>query len=208
MPDTMADTFPTAAWTARPLRGARLLARALRAPSSRKWLWLRALGLVAAMRLGLWVLPLRSLQVLAARLARGRYSAPIPMQNTSAQVAAADQEPQQPQVLAASAAQAERDLSRATSRAARLVPGASCLTQALALQVLLGRRGLGSRLCIGVRKGSAGGFEAHAWVERGGRVLIGGSSEAALRESWTPLTAWDFSVPPASAKGSGSTTHA
>lgn len=184
----MPDTFPAAAHAARPVRRAHALVRALRAPAGRKWLWLRSLGLVILMRLGLWTLPLRTLQVLVARLARGRYSAPLPPGSAPLPLVQED--------VAREEREAERELSWAVGKAARLVPRASCLTQALSLQVLLGRRGLGSRLCIGVRKGSASGFEAHAWVERGGRVLIGGSSEAALKESWTPLTSWDFSWPP------------
>ncbi len=50
----------------------------------------------------------------------------------------------------------------------------SCLRQALLLHVLLARKGIASDLKIGVRAGEAGGVDAHAWVERDGRVLIGG----------------------------------
>lgn len=50
----------------------------------------------------------------------------------------------------------------------------SCLRQALLLQVLLARKGIASEVRIGVRAGEAGGVDAHAWVERDGRVLIGG----------------------------------
>jgi hypothetical protein len=98
---------------------------------------------------------------------------------------------------------AEYDASWAITHASRLVPGASCLTQALSLQVLLGQRGLGSRLCIGVRKSQAKGFEAHAWVESGGRILIGGQQQAREDEKWTPLTSWDF-VPMAEHAAPGS----
>lgn len=50
----------------------------------------------------------------------------------------------------------------------------SCLRQALLLEVLLARKGIASKLKIGVRPGESGGVDAHAWVERDGRVLIGG----------------------------------
>ena len=94
-----------------------------------------------------------------------------------------------------SVARREHELSWAITQAARFIPGASCLTQALSLQVLLSKAGLHSRLCIGVRKESKG-FEAHAWIERDGRVLIGGEagSQNANRDKWTPLTAWDFAA--------------
>jgi hypothetical protein len=52
---------------------------------------------------------------------------------------------------------------------------ATCLVQALAADVLLRRRGLGSVLRIGVRlRGSRDvPLEAHAWVECGGAVVTG-----------------------------------
>jgi hypothetical protein len=58
--------------------------------------------------------------------------------------------------------------------AANLIPGTTCLPRALAAQVLLGRHGHGGELHIGVNKDSQGGFQAHAWIETEGRVVIGG----------------------------------
>lgn len=49
----------------------------------------------------------------------------------------------------------------------------SCLRQALALRFLLARRGIETRLHIGVKSGGDG-FGAHAWVEYQGEILIGG----------------------------------
>jgi hypothetical protein len=57
--------------------------------------------------------------------------------------------------------------------AARHVPGASCLTQAIALHLLLERRRIGSHLVVGVAR-TNGRFRAHAWVDSDGEVLIGG----------------------------------
>ena len=57
--------------------------------------------------------------------------------------------------------------------AARRIPGASCLTQALALQWLLARAGQCARIHVGVAKQGARGFEAHAWLESRGEILIG-----------------------------------
>lgn len=69
-----------------------------------------------------------------------------------------------------------RQLARRIERLARLVPGASCLTQALALQWLLGRAGHGSELHIGVRRDAAGQFEAHAWVSCNSRIVLGAAN--------------------------------
>jgi len=67
------------------------------------------------------------------------------------------------------------DVSRSVCACARVVPGATCLTRALAAGVLLRYEGLHSTLRIGVARGAAGdGFRAHAWLECGGRVVVGG----------------------------------
>jgi hypothetical protein len=58
--------------------------------------------------------------------------------------------------------------------AARRIPGATCLTQALALQWLLARAGHNASIRMGVAKDGARGFEAHAWVESNGEILLGG----------------------------------
>lgn len=65
-------------------------------------------------------------------------------------------------------------LAWAVRTTSRRIPGASCLTQALSLQLLLRRRGVASNLKIGVARAAQGeGYVAHAWVEAGPRVLIG-----------------------------------
>lgn len=66
-----------------------------------------------------------------------------------------------------------RALAWAVRAAARRVPRASCLTQSLALEALLAQAGHRSTLRIGVARKNDGTFEAHAWVESEGRVLIG-----------------------------------
>ena len=58
--------------------------------------------------------------------------------------------------------------------AANLIPGTTCLPRALVTQVLLARHGHGAELHIGVNRDCQGRFQAHAWVEIGGRVVIGG----------------------------------
>lgn len=64
-------------------------------------------------------------------------------------------------------------LAWAVRATARRVPQASCLTQALALEALMAEFGLRPELRIGVARHADGTFEAHAWVELEGRVLIG-----------------------------------
>jgi hypothetical protein len=61
----------------------------------------------------------------------------------------------------------------AVEAASRRVPRATCLTQAIAVQLLLRRHEHSSQLCLGVAREIGGGFRAHAWVERNGRVVIG-----------------------------------
>jgi hypothetical protein len=63
--------------------------------------------------------------------------------------------------------------------ASRVIPGASCLTQALALHNLLSRAGYSSSIHLGVAKTSGRGFEAHAWVEHEGVTLLNSADEVA-----------------------------
>lgn len=74
--------------------------------------------------------------------------------------------------------------------AARLVPGASCLTQALSGQIVLARRGKTSQVRIGVARDEQGRFIAHAWLVSEGRVVLGGA-EANIQR-FTPLTDLDW----------------
>ena len=82
-------------------------------------------------------------------------------------------------------ASAER-LLWAVEKASRLVPRATCLERALALQHLLSKNGHASELHVGAYK-RAGRFTAHAWLTRGDTVLIGGEELAA---GYEVLTVW------------------
>jgi hypothetical protein len=73
----------------------------------------------------------------------------------------------------------------AVRNSARLVPKASCLTQALAAQLLLARSGYRSQLRIGVAADPTGRLLAHAWLVSNGRVVVGGSSRELAR--YVPL---------------------
>ena len=65
-----------------------------------------------------------------------------------------------------------REVVRGVRVASRLIPHASCLTQALAARKLLRDSGQVAELKIGVAK-SSGDFEAHAWLEIDGRIVLG-----------------------------------
>lgn len=78
-----------------------------------------------------------------------------------------------------------RDVGWAVDRAARLVPGAVCLCQALVVQTLLQRRGVSSELRIGVARDASGAFIAHAWVEAEGVTVIGGATDTSFVPLWT-----------------------
>jgi hypothetical protein len=56
-----------------------------------------------------------------------------------------------------------------------------CLPQALAAHVMLRRRGIPSRLCLGVARHNDA-IAAHAWVETGGRNIVGGAEASGFTE--------------------------
>ncbi len=66
-----------------------------------------------------------------------------------------------------------RAIGIAVRRASRLVPGATCLPQALTTRVMLERHGIPNELLIGVAKTDDGTLEAHAWIEVDDKVIIG-----------------------------------
>jgi len=118
-------------------------------PQDRRLLFLSALA-VAAVRVGLWLLPLRTLRELLARWSP---------------TTAVKREGEAPS--------AER-IAWAVEGVSRFVPGATCLTQALVAQLLLKRHGIPAYLQIGVAKDPRSRLVAHAWVESRDRVVIGG----------------------------------
>jgi Transglutaminase-like superfamily len=139
----------------------RRLGRFFRLPASERWLLAKAALLLGTIRVGLWLLPFRTLRSLLDRASAFR------------RVGQTDQEPTDVVVSAVEVV-------------ARCLPAFdTCLTRALAAQVLLSRRGCPALLHIGVVRSPEGKFEAHAWVESDGRVVIGGYE----LERYTPLAA-------------------
>ncbi len=66
----------------------------------------------------------------------------------------------------------------------------ACLAQAMAGKFMLQRRGIRSRLSLGMKKDPAGKLAAHAWLQAGDDILLG-----ATREPFTVLST--FSDPAA-----------
>jgi hypothetical protein len=54
---------------------------------------------------------------------------------------------------------------------------ASCLASALAAHAMLRRRGIASKLCLGVAR-DGGAVAAHAWIEVGQDVIVGAAEAA------------------------------
>jgi hypothetical protein len=123
-------------------------------PVPERGLLLRALPIIVAIRLALWLMPLG----IVWRLLRTCEHLPISI----------------------STALPVSRLEWAVRAVSRRVPMASCLTQSLALQFLLVRAGRPSEIHIGVKKDMETGFHSHAWVECEGSVLLSGPSEVAM----------------------------
>jgi hypothetical protein len=109
----------------------------------------RAFIAVAAIRLALSVLPFRVVRPVIARITA------------------------RPRGPGAGADDAQR-VAWAVAAAAVRIPRATCLTQALAAQVLLARIGEHAELRLGVARAHGAPALAHAWLEHRGQVLVGG----------------------------------
>jgi hypothetical protein len=65
-------------------------------------------------------------------------------------------------------------ISWAVETAGRIVPtGGNCLVRAIAGREMLARRGISSRIRLGVAKNSPDLLRAHAWLESGDRIITG-----------------------------------
>lgn len=122
-------------------------------PPSRRRLLVRALLAVSGFRVALTVLPWSRVRALATR----RAGATGPPRST------------------------REELAWSVSAVGRRLRS-TCLTDALALQALLLSEGHDATLRLGVAKSDTGKLEAHAWLESGGRVLIGGPESARFTE--------------------------
>lgn len=129
-------------------------------PAAERWFLVKVALLLETIKLAMWLLPFRVLRRLAD--AAGKVPAGL-----------------QP----AEGFSVER-IARNVEMLSWHTPGEkTCLNQALAMQVLLSRRGYPALLHIGAFKNENGEFLAHAWVECEGKVVIGGHE----LERYTPL---------------------
>ncbi len=81
-----------------------------------------------------------------------------------------------------------QDTVWAVRTAAHVLPASlTCLPQALAVKYLL-RHDPNLPLNIGVQQSASAGFEAHAWVERAGQIIIGEWPEG---KTYLPLWVWE-----------------
>lgn len=137
----------------------RLIHRFLALPRKNQFLLLHAFSLLGAIRVALYIFPFRVLLSWALH----------PPNNRRKTSFSADQ------------------IAAAVSIAAPYVPRATCLTQALAAQVLLSRSGYHSTIEVGVANEPPGGFEAHAWVVCEDRIVIGGEQAGTFQRlgSWS-----------------------
>src|SRR3712207_2161932 len=114
----------------------------LRLSATEKRLLVKAAFLLEAISLGVRLLPIQTLRRTLGQLAGS------PIGSLRADGSSVD------------------EVARAVEVASRHLPGEkTCLTQALAAQVLLSRREHPALVRIGVAKGEGGEFEAHAWLE-------------------------------------------
>lgn len=136
-----------------------------RLPGRERAAVLHALALLAGVRLALWLLPFERTQRWAlTRPPAERRGLPAPR------------------------------LAWAIAAASRAVPRATCLTQALAGQMLLAHHGHRSQVHLGVARGADRQFEAHAWLTCAGRVVLGAAEQGRFK----PLAAFE---PPARGTG-------
>ena len=124
-------------------------------------LLLRAALTLGAVRVALWLAPYRRVRSGVARMSRPRSAAP-----------------------ASGAEDADR-IGWAIRTAARVVPASTCLVEALAATILLGRAGHPSELRLGVGREDGAPFRAHAWVDAYDHVIVGAHG----RSRFVPLRA-------------------
>jgi HAMP domain-containing protein len=118
-------------------------------PAERKRAFLTAIAMLVGVRIALWAATVEQVESSARRFARRTPDTRPPTPGSADRV------------------------SWAVGSAARFVPGASCLAQAIAAEALLIRAGHPAEIRLGVAKDGRGRIEAHAWVEVSGRVILG-----------------------------------
>lgn len=144
------------------------LQRFMQLPRADKARLVIAAALLAAIRIGLWALPFQTFQRLFARIQRGRKPSEQGQLSVNTVVWSID----------------------AVSR--RMWWAATCLTRALAAQVMLERSGMNTCLKIGVNMDDKRELHAHAWLEAEGQVVIGGDGDLSEYTLLPPLPQGDY----------------
>lgn len=81
-----------------------------------------------------------------------------------------------------------QQIARTVLAVSRRLPwNATCLVQAASAKIMLNRRGVQGTLYLGVAKNSCGRLVPHAWLESGGKVLLGGDEI----EKYTVVSTFD-----------------
>jgi hypothetical protein len=132
----------------------------MRAEPTERALMIKALALVAVFRVVLEASSFRRAVRLSQRLSRNTASSGIG---------------DRPELIAKAVRLASGNLLRDRR---------PCLPQALALYTMFNRRGIESRIRIGVMKDETGKLTAHAWVEKDDRIMIGWLPDLA---NFTPM---------------------
>lgn len=127
----------------------RRLFKFFRISGSDRHLLIMTLIILATIRLGLWLMPFRTLLKVLAKISR------------------------QSDCLEVTNLVSVRKIAWAVNAVSRYMPGVKCLARALTTQVLMSRYGHSCELRIGVAKAEEGKLEAHAWIEHEGLVVIG-----------------------------------
>ena len=136
------------------------LRKFFRLPHGERWLLLKAAFLLGLIRIGLRLLPFQTLKQLLDSASKPRVSIEFSPDR----------------------------IAWAVTAASRYVLGDKpCLTQALAAQLLLKRRGYPASLRIGVSRTAGNQLQAHAWFESEDRVVVGGGELS----RYTQLRAFD-----------------
>lgn len=132
----------------------------LRLSTGEKWLLWKAWCLLAAVRIGLAVLPYRWIHGLLRRLCRSS-------ERRRRQRASAER------------------LAWVVTTASRVLPGGkNCLLRALVVQCFLERRGYSTLLHFGVARTDDPDLRAHAWLECEGQIVMGDEE----LDRFTPMT--------------------
>ncbi len=139
------------------------LRKFLRLPAPEKRFFIRAVILLGAYRLALSAIPLQ-------RLLRSAL--------------------QEPRLRSPQQHLAIPRIANLIKAAARLIPGATCLSNSLAGYRLFADQGYRTTIHIGVAKHTQSGFQAHAWLTIDGTIVVGALPDLQLyRELPDPRSA-------------------